>query len=152
MAPSLLPSLQVDRDHRGHQGPFSHFVIYLDRTLILNELDITERRSRIIHFVTSTVAFFISPCSSVYSTTPPINLCVLVLSPEVQEEKTIIAMADTLAEITAKLQLDEETGEMLSKNELKKRTQKRAKKAASAARTKAVSNSHASGKVLEQVC
>jgi glutaminyl-tRNA synthetase len=33
----------------------------------------------------------------------------------------------------AKLQLDEETGEMVSKNELKKRTQKRAKKAAVAA-------------------
>jgi glutaminyl-tRNA synthetase len=31
---------------------------------------------------------------------------------------------------TAKLQLDEETGELVSKNELKKRLQKRAKKAA----------------------
>ncbi|KAL3477122.1 tRNA synthetases class I, catalytic domain-containing protein [Aspergillus californicus] len=42
-------------------------------------------------------------------------------------------MADALAESTAKLFLDEETGEMISKNELKKRTQKRAKKAATAA-------------------
>lgn len=41
-------------------------------------------------------------------------------------------MADTIAEHTAKLQLDEETGEMVSKNELKKRMQKRAKKAAAA--------------------
>ncbi|RFU25982.1 hypothetical protein B7463_g10349, partial [Scytalidium lignicola] len=45
---------------------------------------------------------------------------------------------------TAKLQLDEETGEMVSKNELKKRMQKRAKKAAAAAaagsRSKEVSN------------
>jgi glutaminyl-tRNA synthetase len=41
-------------------------------------------------------------------------------------------MADGLAESTAKLQLDEETGEMVSKNELKKRMQKRARKAASA--------------------
>lgn len=39
-------------------------------------------------------------------------------------------MADALAENTAKLQLDEETGEMVSKGELKKRLQKRAKKAA----------------------
>lgn len=42
-------------------------------------------------------------------------------------------MADALAESTAKLLLDEETGEMVSKNELKKRTQKRTKKAAQAA-------------------
>lgn len=42
-------------------------------------------------------------------------------------------MADTIAEKTAKLQLDEETGEMVSKNELKKRMQKRARKAAAAA-------------------
>jgi glutaminyl-tRNA synthetase len=41
-------------------------------------------------------------------------------------------MADAIAEGTAKLQLDEETGEMVSKGELKKRMQKRAKKAASA--------------------
>lgn len=41
-------------------------------------------------------------------------------------------MADTLAENTAKLQLDEETGEMVSKGELKKRMAKRAKKAATA--------------------
>lgn len=39
-------------------------------------------------------------------------------------------MADALAESTAKMQLDEETGEMVSKGELKKRMQKRAKKAA----------------------
>ena len=42
-------------------------------------------------------------------------------------------MADMITESTAKLQLDEETGEMVSKNELKKRLQKRAKKAATAA-------------------
>jgi glutaminyl-tRNA synthetase len=41
-------------------------------------------------------------------------------------------MADAVAEGTAKLQLDEETGEMVSKGELKKRLQKRAKKAAQA--------------------
>jgi len=40
-------------------------------------------------------------------------------------------MAEVIAESTAKLQLDEETGEMVSKNELKKRMQKRARKAAS---------------------
>ncbi|KAL4930467.1 glutamine--tRNA ligase [Aspergillus undulatus] len=43
-------------------------------------------------------------------------------------------MSDALAEATSKLVLDEETGEMVSKNELKKRTQKRTKKAAAAAR------------------
>ncbi|KAI3323612.1 glutaminyl-tRNA synthetase [Xylariaceae sp. AK1471] len=42
-------------------------------------------------------------------------------------------MADTITESAAKLQLDEETGEMMSKNELKKRLQKRARKAAAAA-------------------
>ncbi|PKS07417.1 hypothetical protein jhhlp_006020 [Lomentospora prolificans] len=41
-------------------------------------------------------------------------------------------MADQLAEATSKLVLDEETGEMVSKNELKKRLQKRAKKQARA--------------------
>jgi glutaminyl-tRNA synthetase len=41
-------------------------------------------------------------------------------------------MADAITEGAAKLQLDEETGEMVSKGELKKRLQKRAKKAASA--------------------
>jgi len=45
-------------------------------------------------------------------------------------------MADAVLEATAKLQLDEETGEMVSKNELKKRMQKRAKKAASKAHVK----------------
>lgn len=39
-------------------------------------------------------------------------------------------MADAVVEATAKLQLDEETGEMVSKGELKKRMAKRAKKAA----------------------
>jgi glutaminyl-tRNA synthetase len=43
-------------------------------------------------------------------------------------------MADAISEQTAKLQLDDETGEMVSKNELKKRMQKRAKKAAAASR------------------
>ncbi|KAI1809330.1 glutaminyl-tRNA synthetase-like protein [Poronia punctata] len=41
-----------------------------------------------------------------------------------------MADADMVAEATAKLVLDDVTGEMVSKNELKKRTQKRAKKAA----------------------
>jgi glutaminyl-tRNA synthetase len=41
-------------------------------------------------------------------------------------------MADATAEGTAKLQLNEETGEMVSKGELKKRMQKRAEKAATA--------------------
>lgn len=43
-------------------------------------------------------------------------------------------MADAIVGGTAKLQLDEETGEMVSKSELKKRMQKRAKKAAEAKR------------------
>lgn len=42
-------------------------------------------------------------------------------------------MEDTIIESAAKLQLDEETGELVSKNEHKKRMQKRAKKAAAAA-------------------
>lgn len=41
-------------------------------------------------------------------------------------------MADAITDGTAKLLLDEETGEMVSKNELAKRTKKRAKKAATA--------------------
>jgi glutaminyl-tRNA synthetase len=41
-------------------------------------------------------------------------------------------MADAITEGAAKLQLDEETGEMVSKGELKKRIQKRAKKLKSA--------------------
>jgi glutaminyl-tRNA synthetase len=41
-----------------------------------------------------------------------------------------MADVDAVAEATAKLVLDDVTGEMVSKNELKKRTQKRAKKAA----------------------
>ena len=48
-------------------------------------------------------------------------------------------MADAMTGQTAKLQLDEETGEMVSKNELKKRMQKRAKKAAAASRSAAAS-------------
>ncbi len=39
-------------------------------------------------------------------------------------------MADAITENVAKLQLDEETGEMVSKSELKRRLAKRAKKAA----------------------
>ncbi|KAK7698233.1 Glutaminyl-tRNA synthetase [Diaporthe eres] len=42
-------------------------------------------------------------------------------------------MADRATEATAKLELDEETGEMVSKNELKKRIKKRAKRRAAAA-------------------
>lgn len=48
-------------------------------------------------------------------------------------------MADSVEAVTAtaaKLQLDEETGEMVSKGELKKRLAKRAKKAAKAANAK----------------
>lgn len=41
-----------------------------------------------------------------------------------------VTMADQVTANVAKLQLDEETGEMVSKGELKKRLQKRAKKAA----------------------
>ncbi|KAI8623423.1 glutaminyl-tRNA synthetase-like protein [Xylariaceae sp. FL1651] len=52
-------------------------------------------------------------------------------------------MADAIAEATAKLVLDDVTGEMVSKNELKKRTQKRAKKAATEkARAAAPQNSN----------
>lgn len=43
-------------------------------------------------------------------------------------------MADAIAESTAKLQLDETTGEMVSKGELKKRMQKRARKAAASSK------------------
>lgn len=42
-------------------------------------------------------------------------------------------MADAVAEGVAKLVLDEETGDMVTKNELKKRIQKRARKANAAA-------------------
>lgn len=45
-------------------------------------------------------------------------------------------MADAVAEGVAKLQLDEETGEMVSKGELKKRLAKRAKKASKAQQAK----------------
>lgn len=46
-------------------------------------------------------------------------------------------MADAVTESMTKLQLDEETGEMVSKGELKKRIAKRAKKAAAKARANA---------------
>ena len=49
-----------------------------------------------------------------------------------------IKMADAVVEATAKLQLDEETGEMVSKGELKKRLAKRAKKAAKEERAKEI--------------
>lgn len=49
-------------------------------------------------------------------------------------------MSEAIVENTAKLQLDEETGEMVSKSELKKRVQKRAKKAAAALRKTQVSS------------
>jgi glutaminyl-tRNA synthetase len=45
-------------------------------------------------------------------------------------------MADAIAASVAKLVLDEETGEMVSKNELAKRSKKRQKKSAAAARAK----------------
>ncbi len=49
-------------------------------------------------------------------------------------------MAEAMIEQTANMQLDEETGEMVSKNELKKRMQKRAKKAAAASRNATATN------------
>ncbi|RKF80878.1 putative glutamine--tRNA ligase [Golovinomyces cichoracearum] len=49
-------------------------------------------------------------------------------------------MADAVSESMIKLQLDEETGEMVSKGELKKRIAKRAKKAAAKARADAAPN------------
>jgi glutaminyl-tRNA synthetase len=66
--------------------------------------------------------------SALISTTGTLNLLQLLLLSQ-------IAMADVanLQDGVAKLQLDPETGEMVSKNELKKRMQKRAKKAAKAA-------------------
>ncbi|KAH9906489.1 glutaminyl-tRNA synthetase [Xylariomycetidae sp. FL2044] len=53
-------------------------------------------------------------------------------------------MADQITEGAAKLQLDEETGEMVSKNELKKRMQKRAKKKATAQAREAAAQQPAS--------
>jgi glutaminyl-tRNA synthetase len=50
-------------------------------------------------------------------------------------------MADAVTEGTAKLQLDEETGEMVSKGELKKRMQKRAKAVAKAQAKEAAASS-----------
>lgn len=47
---------------------------------------------------------------------------------------THITMVEGITEQVAKLQLDEKTGEMVFKNELKKRTQKRTKKVAAASR------------------
>ena len=54
-------------------------------------------------------------------------------------------MAESVADGLVKLQLDEATGEMVSKNELKKRMQKREKKAAAQAKSKSVAqeSSHA---------
>ena len=66
----------------------------------------------------------------------PITLGIPVPSQEPVTNKSTLRcaiMAEAITEGTAKLQLDEETGEMVSKNELKKRMQKRAKKAATAA-------------------
>lgn len=60
-------------------------------------------------------------------------------------------MADAITEQTAKLQLDEETGEMVSKGELKKRMQKRAKKAATAkAKSEAPPKAAAPKKLVEK--
>jgi hypothetical protein len=59
-----------------------------------------------------------------------------LLSPAQDSTRATIEMADAVVEATAKLHLDEETGEMVSKNELKKRMQKRAKKAAAKAQVK----------------
>lgn len=56
-------------------------------------------------------------------------------------------MADAITEATAKLQLDPETGEMVSKGELKKRLQKRAKKAAKANAPKPVATPKPQGPV-----
>lgn len=61
-------------------------------------------------------------------------------------------MADAITENVAKLQLDEETGEMVSKGELKKRLAKRAKKAASAkAKAEAPPKAAAAPKASEPV-
>jgi len=48
---------------------------------------------------------------------------------QISANRLLPTMADAAAEGVAKLQLDEETGEMVSKGELKKRLAKRAKKA-----------------------
>ena len=64
---------------------------------------------------------------------------------------TRTSMADAITEGTAKLQLDEETGEMVSKGELKKRLQKRAKKAAQAkAKSEAPANSNVTAAKVAQ--
>ena len=54
--------------------------------------------------------------------------------------------ADKITEGAAKLQLDEETGEMVSKSELKKRQQKRAKKALKDANAKKAAETPAAPK------
>lgn len=54
-------------------------------------------------------------------------------------------MTDRATEATAKLELDDETGEMVSKNELKKRAKKRAKRAAAAARAGEAAGDRVSG-------
>lgn len=54
-------------------------------------------------------------------------------------------MADRATETTAKLELDEETGEMVSKNELRKRTKKRAKRIAAAARAEEAAGGNTAG-------
>jgi glutaminyl-tRNA synthetase len=59
-------------------------------------------------------------------------------------------MADSITEGAAKLQLDEETGEMVSKGELKKRLAKRAKKAAQAEAKKDVQETHTVAKPKEK--
>lgn len=56
-------------------------------------------------------------------------------------------MADVISAGAAKLQLDEATGEMVSKNELKKRLQKRARKAAAAATRRNTLSSAAAGQI-----
>jgi hypothetical protein len=66
-------------------------------------------------------------------------------------QPTRTSMADAITEGTAKLQLDEETGEMVSKGELKKRLQKRAKKAAQAkAKSEAPANSNVTAAKVAQ--
>jgi hypothetical protein len=56
----------------------------------------------------------------------------VLLRPVIVKIRIRSIMADAITEGAAKLQLDEETGEMVSKGELKKRLAKRAKKAAQA--------------------
>lgn len=60
-------------------------------------------------------------------------------------------MADQLAEGVTKMVLDDETGEMVTRNELKKRQQKRAKKAANKARSEAKASAAPSEAPKEKV-